>query len=201
MMATSLCTVLSGGQDCTDMAEFARVKLPFPCGSMKLEHGAPSHDTFSRLIRLLDAEQFHGCFQRFMARFAETCQGVVAIDGKVLRRSFDKASGTASGVRLGLPEQQLLLGQVATDAKSNEITAVPKLLKMLSFEGCRISPSCAHGAQLGAQGSDAGPRTRRAHAGPPRAIDHATRSGSRMNPASQVSPCWVVLAGSWRSPT
>jgi DDE family transposase len=53
---------------------------------LTLEHGAPSHDTFSRLFRLLDAEQFRHCFQRFMAGFAEACQGVVAIDGKEVTR-------------------------------------------------------------------------------------------------------------------
>src|SRR5208337_1905023 len=88
MLMIALCTVLSGGEDCTDMAEFARTKLAFLRGFLKLEHGAPSHDTFSRLFRLLDPEQFRDCFQRFMARFAEACHGVVAIDGKVLRRSF-----------------------------------------------------------------------------------------------------------------
>jgi hypothetical protein len=87
MLMIARCTVLSGGEDCTDMAEFARAKLGFLCGFLKLEHGAPSHDTFSRLFRLLDAEQFRGCFQRFMARFAKTCQGVVAIDSLPRRRS------------------------------------------------------------------------------------------------------------------
>jgi predicted transposase YbfD/YdcC len=141
MLMIALCTVLSGGEDCTDMAEFARVKLGFLRGFLKLEHGAPSHDTFSRLFRLLDAEQFRGCFQQFMTRFAETCQGVVAIDGKVLRRSFDKASGKSAlhMVSAWGCEQRLVLGQVATDAKSNEITAVPKLLKMLSLEGCIVT--------------------------------------------------------------
>ena len=141
MLMIALCTVLSGGEDCTDMAEFARVKLGFLRGFLKLEHGAPSHDTFSRLFRLLDAEQFRGCFQQFMTRFAETCQGVVAIDGKVLRRSFDKASGKSAlhMVSAWGCEQRLVLGQVATDAKSNEITAVPKLLKMLRLEGCIVT--------------------------------------------------------------
>ena len=141
MLMIALCTVLSGGEDCTDMAEFARVKLGFLRGFLKLEHGAPSHDTFSRLFRLLDAEQFRGCFQQFMTRFAETCQGVVAIDGKVLRRSFDKASGKSAlhMVSAWGCEQRMVLGQVATDAKSNEITAVPKLLKMLNLEGCIVT--------------------------------------------------------------
>lgn len=141
MLMIALCTVLSGGEDCTDMAEFARAKLAFLRGFLKLEHGAPSHDTFSRLFRLLDPEQFRDCFQRFMAGFAEGCQGVVAIDGKVLRRSFDTASGKSAlhMVSAWGCEQRLVLGQIATDAKSNEITAVPKLLKMLSLEGSIVT--------------------------------------------------------------
>jgi predicted transposase YbfD/YdcC len=141
MLMIALCTVLSGGEDCTDMAEFARAKLGFLRGFLKLEHGAPSHDTFSRLFRLLDPEQFRDCFQRFMAGFAEACQGVVAIDGKVLRRSFDKASGKSAlhMVSAWGCEQRLVLAQIATDAKSNEITAVPQLLKMLRLEGCIVT--------------------------------------------------------------
>lgn len=82
MLVIAICTLLTGGEDCTDIAEFAETKLDFLRGFLRLEHGAPSHDTFSRLFRLLDSEQF-----------TEACQGVVAIDGKVLRRSFDNASG------------------------------------------------------------------------------------------------------------
>jgi hypothetical protein len=58
MLMIALCTVVSGGEDCTDMAEFARTKLEFLRGFLKLEYGAPSHDTFSRLFRMLDPEQF-----------------------------------------------------------------------------------------------------------------------------------------------
>ena len=141
MLMIALCTVLSGGEDCTDMAEFARAKLEFLRGFLKLEHGVPSHDTFSRLFRLLDPEQFRDCFQRFMAGFADACQGVVAIDGKVLRRSFDTASGKSAlhMVSAWGCEQRLVLGQIATDAKSNEITAVPRLLKMLRLEGSIVT--------------------------------------------------------------
>jgi predicted transposase YbfD/YdcC len=141
MLMIALCTVLSGGEDCTDMAEFALAKLGFLRGFLKLEHGAPSHDTFSRLFRLLDPEQFRDCFQRFMAGFAEACRGVVAIDGKVLRRSFDKTSGKSAlhMVSAWGCEQRLVLAQIATDAKSNEITAVPQLLKMLRLEGCIVT--------------------------------------------------------------
>jgi predicted transposase YbfD/YdcC len=85
--------------------------------------------------RLLDPEPFRAVFQRFMARFAKTVQGVVAIDGKLLRRSFDRTSGKSAlhMVSAWGCKQRLVLAQIATDAKSNEITAVPKLLDMLSL--------------------------------------------------------------------
>ena len=96
ILMIALCTVLCGGQSAVDMAEFAEDKEAFLRGFLTLEHGPPSHDTFSRVLRLLDPDQFRACFQRFMARFAEAAQGVVAIDGKVLRRSFDTASGKSA---------------------------------------------------------------------------------------------------------
>ena len=141
LLIIALCTVLCGGQSGTDMALFARSKEPFLRGFLTLKHGIPSHDTFSRLFRLLDPEQFRAVFQRFMARFSEAVQGVVAIDGKVLRRSFDHASGKSPlhMVSAWGCEQRLVLAQIATDAKSNEITAVPKLLEMLSLKGTIVT--------------------------------------------------------------
>jgi len=123
------------------MARFAEAKEPFLRGILGLENGVPSHDTFSRLFRLLDPAQFGAAFQRFMARFSETIQGVVAIDGKVLRRSFDRASGKSAlhMVSAWGCEQRLVLAQIATDAKSSEITAVPKLLEMLSLKGTIVT--------------------------------------------------------------
>jgi predicted transposase YbfD/YdcC len=141
LLMIALCTVLCGGQSAVDMAEFAEAKEEFLRGLLKLEHGVPSHDTFSRVLRLLDPDQFRSCFQRFMARFAETAQGVIAIDGKVLRRSFDTASGKSAlhMVSAWGCEQRLVLAQVATDAKSNEMTAVPRLLEMLSLKGTIVT--------------------------------------------------------------
>jgi len=141
ILIIALCTVLCGGQTAVDMQLFARAKEGFLRGFLKLANGLPSHDTFSRLFRRLDPDQFRACFQRFMARFAETCQGVIAIDGKVLRRSFDTASA-ASALHMVSAwgcEQRLVLAQIATDAKSNEITAVPKLLEMLALKGCIVT--------------------------------------------------------------
>lgn len=137
----ALCTVLCGGESCVDMADFAEEKEGFLREFLVLENGLPSHDTFSRVFRALDPAQFRRCFQDFMGRFAETCGGVIAIDGKVLRRSFDTASAKSAlhMVSAWGCEQRLVLGQIATDAKSNEITAVPKLLEMLSLKGCIVT--------------------------------------------------------------
>jgi hypothetical protein len=141
LLVIALCAVLCGGQSAVDMTLFAEAKEPFLRGFLKLKNGVPSHVTFSRLFRNLDSDQFRASFQRFMAQFSEQCQGVVAIDGKVLRRSFDHASGKSAlhMVSAWGCEQRLVLAQIDTDAKSNEITAVPKLLKMLTLKGTIVT--------------------------------------------------------------
>src|SRR6202161_4010881 len=156
-----MCAVLCGGQGSVDMGLFAKSKEPFLRGFLKLENGVPSHDTFSRLFRMLDPEQFRATFQRFMAGFSEQCEGVVAIDGKVLRRSFDRASGKSPlhMVSAWGCEQRLVLAQIGTDAKSNEITAVPKLLEMLRLKGTIVTADvlntqCAIAQQIVDQGGD-----------------------------------------------
>ena len=75
-----------GGEDCSDMAEFGHAKADFLKQFLRLRHGIPSHDTFSRLFRRLDRKPFHAGFLRFMERFAAGLEGVSAIDGKSLRR-------------------------------------------------------------------------------------------------------------------
>jgi predicted transposase YbfD/YdcC len=161
ILMIALCTVLCGGEGCADMARFGRAKLTFLKQVLTLEHGIPSHDTFSRVFRLLDPVQFHSCFRTFMRRFAEGCQGVVALDGKTLRRSFDRAAA-ASPLHLvsaWAVEQRLVLGQIATDDKSNEITAVPQLLRLLSLKGVVVTADALNcqreiAEQVVAQGGD-----------------------------------------------
>ena len=137
LLEIALCAVLCGGESCVEMADFAEEKEWFLREFLCLDNGLPSQDTFSRVFRALEPAQFRRCFQAFMGRFAETCQGGIAIDGKVLRRSFDtaRAKSCLHMVSAWGCEQRLVLGQIATDAKSNEITAVPKLLEMLSLKG------------------------------------------------------------------
>jgi predicted transposase YbfD/YdcC len=141
VLVIALCTVVCGGETCADMALFGRSKEEFLRQFLRLEHGIPSHDTFSRLFRLLDPERFHAWFVGFMKQFAEACQGVIAIDGKTMRRSFDRASA-ASPLHLVsafAADQRLVLGQIAVADKSNEIVAVPKLLELLSLKGRTVT--------------------------------------------------------------
>jgi predicted transposase YbfD/YdcC len=161
ILVIALCAMLCGGEDCSDMAEFGRAKEPFLRQFLSLKHGVPSHDTFSRVFRLLDPGPFQACFVRFMQRFAEGLEGVIAVDGKTMRGSLDRAAGRSPlhMVHAWAADQRLLLGQVATDEKSNEITAVPKLLEMLSLRGCIVTAdamSCQRAicAQIVAQGGD-----------------------------------------------
>jgi predicted transposase YbfD/YdcC len=141
LLMIALCCVPCGGQGAVDMALFAEAKEPFLRGFLTLANGLPSHDTFSRLFRSLDPDQFRDSFQRFMAQFSAQLEGVVAIDGKVLRRSFDRASGKSAlhMVSAWGSQQRLVLAQIATDAKSNEIRAVPKLLRMLALKGTIVT--------------------------------------------------------------
>lgn len=141
ILLIALCTVLSGGETCADMALFGRLKQSFPKEFLALEHGIPSHDTFSRVFRLLDPVAFRTWFITFMQRFAETCQGVVALDGKTVRRFFDRASA-ASPLHLvsaWAADQRLVLGQLAVGDTSNEIVAVPKLLELLSLKEMTVT--------------------------------------------------------------
>jgi len=141
ILVIALCSVVCGGESCADMALFGRAKRDFLQQFLVLPHGIPSHDTFSRLFRLLDPARFQAWFIGFMRRFAEACQGVVAVDGKTMRRSFDRA---AQGSPLHLvsawaADVRLCLGQLAVADKSNEIVAVPKLLELLCLKGCIVT--------------------------------------------------------------
>jgi predicted transposase YbfD/YdcC len=161
LLVIALCAVLCGAEDCSDMALFGRAKEAFFREFLTLRHGIPSHDTFSRVFRLLDPAKFHACFLVFMRRFSETVQGVIAIDGKTLRRSFDRASQKSALhlVSAWAAEQRLVVGQLAVDGKSNEITAVPELLKLLSLKGTIVTADAlncqrAIASQIVDQGGD-----------------------------------------------
>jgi DDE_Tnp_1-associated/Transposase DDE domain len=100
-----------------------------------LANGIPSHDTFRRVFMLIDPDAFEACFSAWAQSCAEAFdREVVAIDGKTLRRSFDRAQGPLHLVSAWASEQGLSLGQREVDGTSNEITAIPALLETLSLK-------------------------------------------------------------------
>ena len=113
---------------------------------LPLRNGIPSHDTFYRVFRLLDPEAFQQWFLGSMGQFAQGCEEMLAIDGKTLRRSYDRAEAKSPLhlVNAWAAEQRLAPGQLAVDGKSNEITAVPKLLEMLTLPGMVVTADAMH---------------------------------------------------------
>lgn len=109
---------------------------------LELPNGIPSHDTIARVFSRISARQFEICFSLWMKATATLTNGqVIAIDGKTLRRSFDKTSDKPAihMVSAWATENGVVLGQVKVDAKSNEITAIPKLLEVLELSGCIVT--------------------------------------------------------------
>lgn len=128
------------------MALFGEAKAPLLRRFLRLPGGIPSHDTFSRLFRLLDPVAFEACFARFVAALAARIDEVVAVDGKTARRSFDRrhGQGPLHLISAWACEQRLVLGQLRVDDKSNEIPAMPELLALLALEGRIVTADAMH---------------------------------------------------------
>ena len=142
ILVISICAVISGADGWLDIAAYGVAKYHWLKTFLDLPNGIPSHDTFRRVFCLLDPAAFQECFQRWIdALSAGLGLKRIAIDGKVLRRSFDRATGKAALhlVSAWATEQHLVLGQVAVDSKSNEITAIPKLLELLDVAGAIVT--------------------------------------------------------------
>ena len=124
ILVITLCAVICGADDWAAIARFGRAKRKWFRAFLTLEHGIPSHDTFGRVFAALDPEAFKAAFLAWVATVADLLPGdVIAIDGKTLRQTFDTASDKAAihMVSAWATAQGLCLGQVKTDAKSNEI--------------------------------------------------------------------------------
>ena len=108
---------------------------------LKLPNGIPSHDTFGRVFARLDPKQFEASFVEWVKGISKTVKGVIAIDGKTFRRSHDHAAGKKAlhVVSAWAVESRLVLAQIATEEKSNEITAIPVLLRQLALAGCIVT--------------------------------------------------------------
>jgi predicted transposase YbfD/YdcC len=142
IVTIAICAVLCGADSWVDVELFGQAKLEWLRTFLALPNGIPSHDTFGRVFAALDPQQFEQCFLGWVrAVMTHTAGEVVALDGKTLRRSHDRGAGQAALhlVSAWAATNRLVLGQVAVDGKSNEITALPALLQVLALEGCIVT--------------------------------------------------------------
>ena len=142
IVAISVAGVIAGADDWVSIAHFARTKRDWLCDFLGLENGIPSHDTFGRVFSLLQPQAFETCFRAWVESMRKRLPGeIIAIDGKSLRRSHDRGAGLGMlhMVSAWAAENRLVLGQVATEEKSNEITAIPRLLELLALNGCIVT--------------------------------------------------------------
>lgn len=142
IIMVAICAVICGAESWTDVELFGNERLEWLKQFLELENGIPSHDTFGRVFARLDANQFQNCFASWVqAVFQRTDGQVVAIDGKSVRRSHDQANGQGAihVVSAWATANHLVLGQQKVAEKSNEITAIPELLRLLDIGGCIIT--------------------------------------------------------------
>jgi predicted transposase YbfD/YdcC len=142
IIAIAICAVICGAEGWVDMELFGKSKLPWLKTFLELPNGIPSHDTFGRVFSKIDAQQFQLAFYEWVWAVNDILQGqIINIDGKQLRGSKDKVLGKRAiyMVSAWAEENELVLGQRKVDEKSNEITAIPELLKMLAISGCIVT--------------------------------------------------------------
>lgn len=142
IMVIAVCAVICGADDWNAIEKFGKAKQDWFCQFLELPNGIPSHDTFNRVFSSLSPESFRECFINWIQDVAEILPGqIIPIDGKTLRRSHDRKSGKAAihMVSAWATETKLVLGQVKTEEKSNEITAIPELLDLIDVTGCVVS--------------------------------------------------------------
>lgn len=141
LVAIAVCAVVCGAEGWVDVALFGRAKREWFATFLKLPHGIPSHDTFGRVFACIDPDRFERCFRAWTSALAGVIVGVVAVDGKTLRRSFGAADrkGAIHMISAWATDNQVVFGQLAVDGKTNEITAIPKLLAMLDIKGLTVT--------------------------------------------------------------
>jgi len=142
IIAITLCGVIAGFESWEDIAMFAQHQEKWFRKFLRLPNGIPSHDTLRRVFLMLDTKTFSKCFTQWMQEIQKSSDNkVYAIDGKTLRHSFDQASGKAviHMISAWCVENGVVIGQLAVDGKTNEITAIPELLQFLDLKGALIT--------------------------------------------------------------
>lgn len=142
IVTIAICGTICGADSWVDIELFGNCKEEWFKTFLELPNGIPSHDTFGDVFARLDPEQFQRCFIEWVQAVAQVTQGeVVAIDGKTVRRSHDRTLGKQAihMVNVWASANGLVLGQAKVEEKSNEITAIPKLLQLLELSGCIVT--------------------------------------------------------------
>ncbi len=137
----AIASVLSGVESWNEMEQYGIMKRQWLESFLELPNGIPSHDTFNRLFSALDPDVFESCFLTWVKSIYESTQGeVVSIDGKTMRGSRNQGCKSATHIVSAWADQnELILGQIKVREKTNEITAIPKLLDALLLEGCVVT--------------------------------------------------------------
>jgi predicted transposase YbfD/YdcC len=142
VVTIALCAVLCGADDFVAIAAFGHSQRQWLAKFLDLSTGIPSHDRFNAILGALKVDEFQACLLELITQLHAVTEGqIVAIDGKTLRRSFDRASSKSAihMVSAWASANSISLGQVVVDAKSNEITAIPRLLELLEISGCLVT--------------------------------------------------------------
>jgi predicted transposase YbfD/YdcC len=139
ILVIALCAVIGGADDWVSVVQFGKAKIDWFSTFLKLPNGIASHDTFGRVFQILDSKVLEQVCIEWLQSIAGQVEGVVAIDGKSLCGSRNGKQSPLHIVSAWACQNSMLLGQVQTDKKSNEITAIPELLKLLSIKGCIVT--------------------------------------------------------------
>jgi len=140
IIGITICAVIAGANDWMEISQWAEAKHGWLKTFLKLPNGIPSHDTMSRVFSLLDPDEFQRGFVSWVQTVSKLIEGeVIAIDGKTVRRAYRKNGNPLHIVSAFATANGITLGQRAIDKKSNEITAIPKLLKTLHLKGCVVT--------------------------------------------------------------
>jgi predicted transposase YbfD/YdcC len=141
LLGIALCAVLCAADSGVEIEEYGLAKQDGLSKWLHLPHGIPSHDTFARVFARLDPKSLGACLQTLSRQLATKLEKLIALDGKYLRHSFDKAADQGPLVMLNAwaSVQRLVLASVAVDTKSNQIKAIPELLALLDMTGCIVT--------------------------------------------------------------